>query len=52
MGKNEKEVRYNERRVENKSRGAVPWDETYERRKKPHKYKKVKRNNDSSRAGL
>tara|TARA_R100000781_G_C4066988_1_gene123136 strand:- start:95 stop:253 length:159 start_codon:yes stop_codon:yes gene_type:complete len=52
VGKNEKEVRYNERRVENKSRGTVPWDEAYERRKKPHKYKEVKRNNDSSRAGL
>jgi len=29
---------YNERRVEEKSRGTVPWDEAYERRSRPHNY--------------
>ena len=30
-----------ERRVESKKRGTVPWDEAYERRKRPHKYKEL-----------
>jgi len=29
---------HNERRIEYKNRGTVPWDEPYERRNKPHTY--------------
>ncbi len=38
MEQMEKPMIYNERRVADKGRGSVAWDENYERRSHPHKY--------------